>query len=150
MFLVYNKNSSNIQGIIMGCDLHAYAEKNVDGKWELVPEVEIFVDRNYFLFEFLAGVRSYIGIKPIVKPRGIPKNASKSTSESYKEWGMDAHTPSWLTLEELLEFDYEKMINNQRMGQKGSYKEFLGHEFFEDLETMKKEGIERIVFWFDN
>ena len=90
----------------MGCDIHTYAEKkSKDGKWELIPTVELFSERNYFLFELLAGVRSYVGLKPIASPRGIPKDVSESTRESCNEWGEDGHTPSWLSLEELLEFD---------------------------------------------
>jgi len=31
-----------------------------------------------------------------------------------------------------------------------TYRELLGDEYFEELERLKKAGVERIIFWFDN
>jgi hypothetical protein len=75
----------------MGCDIHCYAEKLKDGKWEQITgfvsdwydkESNYFsseefknskspIDRrDYQLFAMLAGVRNNYRIRPIAEPRG--------------------------------------------------------------------------------
>lgn len=153
----------------MGCDIHAYAERrNEQGEWELVPG-EVFDFRSYGIFAFLAGVRNYSAITPIAPARDFPEQASKEVTAWYKAWGCDAHTPSWLTLEELLAFDYWAQMEDRRCvrqmslnswsggktcepgeGRVESYREFLGDGFIEELQSLAARGAERIVFWFDN
>lgn len=135
----------------MGCDIHIYAEKKDDsGNWQSIPRFELFQDRNYVAFSFFAGVRNSSEIKPISKPRGIPEDASKTALKSFKKWGDDAHTPSWLSLEELMAFNYDKKVFDTTDPRHGTYRDFLEADFFSDLEKMKEKGVERIVFWFDN
>lgn len=78
---------------------------------------------------------------------------------AYERWGCDGHSASWLSLKELLEFDYDQIFEDRRnggytcepgKGELTTYKEFLGEGFFEDLEKLKNSGADRIVFWFDN
>ena len=155
----------------MGCDIHCYAErKNENGKFEVVslPD-EPFGWRSYGMFDFLAGVRAYSAITPISEPRGIPNDVSPVVKTEYESWDADAHTPSWLSVKELAEFDYEQQTEDRRyMKQIGpnawdggqtcgpgegslmTYREFLGQKFFEDLQKLKDVGAERIIFWFDN
>lgn len=120
----------------MGCDIHLYVEKKKNGKWVSaqglvkdedgnldVPYPDIlFDDRNYELFAFLAGVRDYWG-NQYFKPKGFPKNASEEIKKIYKRWGLDAHTPSYLTLKELKSVNWEdKMIKESGKMDKKQWK----------------------------
>jgi hypothetical protein len=83
--------------------------------------------------------------------------------------GFDYHSASWLYVSELLEFDYDTPMEDRRVarqmpsgilnggctcepgeGEKMTFREFLGPAFFDDLEKLKAEGADRVVFWFDN
>lgn len=74
---------------------------------------EPFDCRNYDLFAALAGVRNgrgfagvYTGepLKPIAEPRGVPDDADPRTVKYLS----DEHTPSWLTLTEILDYDWDQ------------------------------------------
>ena len=131
----------------MGCDIHCWAEKRVDGKWLLVTpqkgdaswsefynerfhdyvsetdcvrsQARIDFGRNYDAFAILADVRNgrgFAGIKtgdgfrPILaERRGWPEDRSAQLDEEQID-----HSPSWLTLRELNEYDW-----TQRTGQLG-------------------------------
>lgn len=108
----------------MGCDIHLFVERLIDGKWCHVPAPECwdndklelvasaaevpswarswFSDRNYNLFSWLAGVRDY-GEKntPLAKPRGVPGNASLEVRRERRRWGVDGHSGSRFTVAEL-------------------------------------------------
>jgi len=138
----------------MGCDIHATLEYD---KWKLKrPEdshdwwafaKDIDIDRGYYFFGILAGVRND-EINSIAPPRGVPTNASFEFKQEYEDWGADAHTPSWVTFEELrawkhttpkLEFDPEKDMKEQ--------------DFYKVMEMLaERYGDEnvRLVFFFDN
>jgi len=111
----------------MGCDIHTRVEyfttvngeqawfdgdhyvrnKYFDGKDEWEDEltvVDIYNGRNYALFSTLAGVRNYGDTEIIDEPRGIPSDANKFIKADYERWGCDAHTPSWFTLKELIDY----------------------------------------------
>jgi len=114
----------------MGCDIHFYVEKKVEGKWVSAdtfkeekdgPETyyhqttEFYGDRNYNLFAILADVRNGRGFAgcetgegfvPISQPRGFPRNVSKETQRASDGMGADGHSHSWLTLRELLDYDW--------------------------------------------
>ncbi len=108
----------------MGCDIHLFVERLVDGKWCHVPApdrwdndklalvasaAEVpswarswFGDRNYNLFSWLAGVRNDGGKNtPLAKPRGVPRNASIEVRRERRRWGVDAHSASRFTVAEL-------------------------------------------------
>lgn len=134
----------------MGCDIHCWAEKRVEGKWVLVTpqkgdaswsefynekmsamdwesendaslhKARVDIGRNYDAFAILAdvrngrgfaGVKTGDGFRPILaERRGWPKDRSPLLeSEDAIE-----HSPSWLTLRELNEYDW-----TQRTGQLG-------------------------------
>ena len=109
----------------MGCDIHVYMEKKqtVNGvkkwtdfnNWNINPYYNsskyekdeyiinsIYDGRNYELFGILAGVRCMTD--PIVDPRGMPSNVSDYIKKAYDGWGSDAHTPSYFTVRELLDY----------------------------------------------
>jgi hypothetical protein len=80
------------------------------------------------------------------------------------------HSESWLTVEELTTFDYDRTFEDRdpiidiggtpcyeegledamHRRRMKTYREFLGPEFLSLLDTLKAAGIERVVFWFDN
>jgi hypothetical protein len=100
----------------MGCDIHLYKEKKVNGVWVTadefvkeysdepanVPWEKRYTYRDYDLFGFLCeGVRRN---NPYAfKPRGIPFNVSLEVNTIYKVWGPDSHGSSYLNLSELKE-----------------------------------------------
>ncbi len=96
----------------MGCDIHMYVEvydektdtwhhaQPTSGKPKEVPYSErLYTDRDYALFGMLAGVRCP-GLSVFVE-RGFPDDASDFVEKEFTRWGSDAHTPSYLNLEEL-------------------------------------------------
>ena len=128
-----------------------------------------FDRRSYSLFSFLADVRQRDNIKPISEPKGLPEDSGVLNSpleepEEYVYYGYDngtAHTEgeriecdinyhslTYLTLKELIEFNYDKKATEEK-----TYREYLGVLFFQELEILKTLGdpdYVRIIFWFDN
>lgn len=158
---------------------------------------EPFGWRSYSIFGFLADVRNYSHCKPISKPKGLPQdseylntkldepqnysyygydNGTAYTNKGEIECDADYHSLSWLSLKELLDFDYEqtfwdrrisrttimpnggKLIDGAALAEEGegqtiTYREHLGEGFFKDLDVLKTLGQPedvRVVFWFDN
>ncbi len=154
----------------MGCDIHCRAEKrDTSGQWVAVGVREPFDWRQYGLFAWLANVRNYSDVPPLAEPKGVPGDASRSTLEDISSWDGDGHSHSWHDLATLMAFDYEQLVEDRRItvqtgpnswnggatsapggGKTMTYREFLGPKYFEELERLKAEGVDRIVFWFDN
>lgn len=175
----------------MGCDIHCFAEmRDIEtNQWEKVGDAFTLDDydkkrlgkdkgnrpfdwRSYSMFAFLADVRNYDHCEPLSQPKGIPDNVCKEIGEEYEEWGCDAHSASYFTAKELLDFNYDKTFWNRRitkqtapnvyngasLAEEGeginlTYRENLGEMFFIHLEELKSLGEPedvRIVFWFDN
>lgn len=169
----------------MGCDIHCsfYREDPSEFVEISAPIVEdsrykyeVFDRRSYALFGFLADVRNYSAVKPISQARGLPEWYIKERYIKelkvidkpewfYYEPELDRiycgyHSHSWLTVKELLEFDYEQEIEDRRdydnetcevgQGAKMSYMEFLGEYYFKELALLENVGCTYIVFWFDN
>jgi len=177
----------------MGCDIHSFAERKANNKWEKVKDFfsldgwekeyykkektdSPFYWRGYSMFAFLADVRNYDCCEPISEPRGLPDDVCAEIEEEHEDWGIDAHSCSYLTLKELLDFDYEKVSWNRRIsrttynknggsftngaalaeegeGTNVTYRENLGEFFFTHLKELQELGSPddvRIVFWFDN
>lgn len=155
----------------MGCDIHLHAQRNKEGNWETI-EVEnrlSILDRNYKVFAFLAGVRNYSEILPISEPRGLPGDYLESTDSWLNLNHPDIHSTSYLSISELLSFDYDQTIEDRRCtrvsrtgildggctcdpgeGRMTTYRDYLGENYFKDLKSLKDAGVERIVFGFDN
>jgi hypothetical protein len=150
------------------CDLHCYAEKRIDAGWQPLP-ASFFGNRDYAVFGFLANVRNYAMATPVAAPRGLPDDASSTVRKLYYNLGDDAHTASWLSVTELLEFDYDQAVEDRTEsgsatstpwrglrtcapgeGRVTTYRRLLGAAYFEELERLHQDGADRIVFWFDN
>lgn len=113
----------------MGCDIHMCVEvkRNINGveKWvsadhfslnpyydgidtdeERYRVVGLFTDRNYGVFDCLAGVRSYRDGSPrIDNPRGVPGDAAVTTLGEIEKWDGDGHSHSYVTLSEVVQFN---------------------------------------------
>ena len=94
----------------------------------------VYNGRNYNLFAILANVRNGRGFAgcdtgdgfiPIDMPRGLPIDVSPQVDNESNGWGVDGHSHSWFTLEELLEYDWEgkKTKHRGRVGE-NDYKIF--------------------------
>jgi hypothetical protein len=138
----------------MGCDIHGHFEIKVRGRWlhYNMPRIE----RNYRLFGRMAGVRG--DEKPIVEPRGLPKDMSEITKLEYEWWGVDAHTSSWFNAEEIAEIiEYHESLVEPSQRYKIAHEEWFyldgnGWDGFLKYRKDYPEEIEdiRFIFWFDN
>lgn len=128
--------------------------------------------------EWLNAVSKYAYTKNPMNGEDIPIS-EQDTNRRDIEQDFNYHSLSHLYLKELLDFDYESTLEDRKessvfkskdgntvmMGSifnstvpKGdgvikTYREFLGDNFFKELERMKQlgePGNVRIVFWFDN
>lgn len=170
----------------MGCDIHIFTEVKKENNWELFKE-DFFTDsynsdnkekspfkwRSYGVFAFLADVRNYSAIKGFKCKFELPEDCSQEVLKEYEYWEIDAHSCSWLTAKELIDFDYSKTLNDRRVtrqispnifngaitgteqeGTLKTYSEFLGDLFMKQIEELKilldKYEDVRLVFWFDN
>jgi hypothetical protein len=142
----------------MGCDIHFYVEKKVEGKWQPVKgpnrwykkfdgegrlslEGWAYSGRNYSLFALLADVRSYGEENAIDDPRGVPNDMSDTLEEAYQRWDGDGHSHSYFTVSELKEHETELESVSPGFGM-----------IIQKLETLSEGDPDnvRTVFWFDN
>lgn len=167
----------------MGCDIHMHVEFKksnwtndigwkcgdyftivdpTDPKCE--PEyVGLCENRNYDLFAVLADVRNYGDFKCISSPRGLPDDVTDYVEKAYEEWSFDAHSTSYLTMREIVEFhEAEKPTNMfgryileplierlvRRADELYILYDFEAHD--PTPSALRKMEDIRIVFWFDN
>jgi hypothetical protein len=130
----------------MGTDIHMGIEVKRDGEWEpsrivknrwyspkypeecpeMVPESP-YDNRNYTVFSILADVRNGRGFAgcdtgdrfvPISKPKGFPEDMHHLTIHAAN----GDHTPSWLTLKELKDYDWNQETNLRGFVQEEQFK----------------------------
>jgi hypothetical protein len=74
--------------------------------------------RSYYTFSILAdvrngsgfaGVRTGDGFVPIADPRGVPSDSSEDYLGEVTKWGFDGHSHSWLTLKEILDYNWDQV-----------------------------------------
>lgn len=110
----------------MGCDIHVFVERKIDGEWQSLDkweqdddycyvENEIFSDRNYQFFPFLGDARNSDSIQPIAAHRGTPEVVSAPVKKYMDYYGCDLHSKSWISFRELLEADWDQEFNMTRM-----------------------------------
>lgn len=95
----------------MGCGIHVVVEtKGKRGAWSFKEKLPL--SRNYDLFAILANVRNRMWSKPkdtlvfISAPKGVPPDVSKRSQKALSD--EDYHSHSYLTLRELVEFDWNR------------------------------------------
>ncbi|WP_139997451.1 hypothetical protein [Paenibacillus paridis] len=152
----------------MGTDIHVYIEQRINkdqtewisvDEWLYTPylggvgvQKHLWEDRNYLLFAILADVRNRYNIHPISLPKGLPDNASPEVKNQSDIENEDAHTRSWLTLKELLEYDWMQKMeddNNEMFSLEALVIPFV-NEFIPRLSEIGEPENVRMVFWFDN
>lgn len=164
----------------MGCDIHMYVEYRRNGDWKngdyfmldnpdaIKPKrkrMELYDARNYDLFAVLANVRNYDLREYIDDPRGLPDDVTYYVEHEYEDWGWDAHSCSYFTLQELIDFDEEHEPRSilgrhilrpliDRLKQRADELRLI-YDFEWDREQSTQELRDkanniRIVFWFDN
>lgn len=136
----------------MGCDIHPFLEKKIDGKWQAVGEMnqwgsleeyEPLSDRDYYLFSILAGVRNHHSLTPIAPPKGLPDDMSPEVERLAVYWEDCAHNESWLSYNELDSHDYDQYEYENW--------EVIEKKVIPDMQEIMKEVEDvRIVFWFDS
>ena len=147
----------------MGCDIHGYLERNLNNKWQFISFMPFDNYRTYGFYGFLADVRNYSMIEPIKSNKGFPNDCCGIINDAYKYWEDDMHNVGWIYIEDLINFDYTKIIEDRRIhgqtcaigeGKKMQLSEFLGASYFEILNKLKnyidEKAPVRLVFWFDN
>jgi len=108
----------------MGTDIRMYAEHRNNGRWQFIGEMlenecdtdgnypyypsGLYNVRNYSLFAILAGIRNELEepFEPIAPRRGIPPDLSPELSSWFASFHGYETYASWLTLEELVSFDW--------------------------------------------
>lgn len=118
-----------------------------------LPESDLLRARNYTRFAFLAGVSNWANIIPISPPRGLPDDASETVRQAQAKGR--GHAASWLTLDELLNFDYDRPLSFREDLRPpectaNTYRELLDDRFLSELRELQAIGAQRIVFWFDS
>jgi hypothetical protein len=137
-------------------------KSTIDLAWDRSDD-NLIRDRNYMWFAFLANVRNYSNCPFISSPRGLPSDLSDGLGNVIRFWDEirpgDAHSHSWLLVQELIEYDYSRRFTSKRSfdsrpdGTETSLCEFLGPRFFSHLETFRSLGDPwhtRLVFFLDN
>jgi len=151
----------------MGCDIHAYKEVKLKGKWHLYGESDI--SRRYGVFGLMAGVRAY-GDEDykLFEPKGLPSDVCPVTKAMSDHWDTDGHSHSYLTSDELVTLknklaDWDE--KKEEFYRTWYRKEFGDVESLNILDYHKERNGElcegdteprhpfqdvRLVFWFDN
>lgn len=110
----------------MGCDIHLYVERRENGKWITCDAWEgagddrgipykkrFYSERNYDLFAIFADVRNgrgFAGVKTGgALPRGVPDDCCTEYREASEAYGIDGHSHSWLTIAEIMAYDWTRM-----------------------------------------
>ena len=162
----------------MGCDIHMHVEyRKHNNNWECgdyfalqsgstleSPKyrfVELYGNRSYVLFSILADVRNGVGLDYISLPKGLPKDVTDFVREAYEWWDMDAHSCSYLSLKEMIDFrethageDYYMLdVIIERLRQRADELNLI-YDFEWSGRNHDKAYAQsskiRIVFWFDN
>jgi len=140
----------------MGCDIHGFIEVLEYHGWETIISLDLFLNRNYKMFGILADVRNNLGFTPIAPGRGLPYDASYWTRAKYEKWEADAHSATWMTLQEMLKYDWNEKLTFENPAETITPKDVLKEDprFELMIEIMKLlarkyRGV-RIVIWFDN
>lgn len=118
-----------------------------------------YSDRLYVVFAALAGVRNYAAsprvdgqaqpLAPIAEPRGLPADMSAETRDLIED-DMDGHSDTWLTLDEVLAYDWDQPITDDTevWPLRNNARVFL--ERMEQLRQLTAGDEVRLVFNFDN
>ena len=90
----------------------------------------------------MAGVR---GTEFLFKPKGIPDDISYDVKLEIERWGQDAHSHSWLSIDELWKVREKYMELNE-----GKPHKYLDAVLAMMTELEDENSTPRLFFFFDN
>jgi len=128
--------------------IHIEYKSRKKSRWAYAYEAD--GERNYSMFGILAGTRG--DGDALYDPRGLPKDVSPETLKAYKDFEEDAHTPSWLTTQELKEC-MDQVLKKTKLMYVQQVKKSLQpyYKIYETMKYFEDQGEPcRMVFWFDN
>ena len=133
----------------MGCDIHAYLEREIDGEWVLLGPCSALESRDYDFFSRIADVRTRdsneIGYDPI-EALGLPHSVSKGVQWHADRGGKEEHSHSYMGPCEMLAHkkaaDPEYVVGLWELG--------ITESEEEERSEIMIDAIYRVVFWFDN
>lgn len=155
----------------MGTDIHIHLEYRSHKTKKYHYHGELKGDRCYSIFNAMAGNEVRGGDDALFPLRGLPGDVTQATYKSYKDWGADAHHPSWLNTNEFAACIVEAYIRTNSLEEIQFRKEYedlfmklrllssiekddcqISYKRILDLMlSYEKDGEPcRIVFWFDN
>jgi hypothetical protein len=168
----------------MGCDIHMYVEyktkNNINREWRcgdcfrvdnpfaekpIIKRVDLYDERDYSLFAVLADVKNSNFFEYIAEPKGLPDDVTEYVRQEYTAWGVDAHSCSYFTLRELIEYHDEHKPKDalgyyilkpliDRLKRRADELDLIwdfewNNSLIGNVAHQKADNI-RIVFWFDN
>jgi hypothetical protein len=109
---------------------------------------EVYSERNYLLFGFLAGVR----FKEVqyFEARGLPSDVSPEIKKIFEKWGPDAHTPSYLPFEELNSVDWDNYTIKCFGYVSEEYQEIFERELAKPINKRNYILIEALIYYTDD
>jgi hypothetical protein len=169
-----------LQGSVMGCDIHMVLERQFDGVWvgintytyldkdavhisvykndEPVDPDHSYIgwkirDRNYEFFAGLAGVR---GDGP--DPLGVPDDASLLARAMISSWGMDGHSHTYIGAREFGSLYFRQREENVpdlvkiRMNDPTKFDERIASLLAIPFSISEHHSLDwyRLIIWFDN
>lgn len=145
-----------------GTEIHTWAERRVGDQYVAMP-IHPFDSQDYGVSAFLAGIRNYSAILPIAEGRGLPDDASETVLHLRNARHPDAHSVSWVSVEELAAYPYDTVFKDRRglkqvgftqttvtlpEGEETTVRDFLGPGYFADLNDLIERKADRVVLWF--
>ena len=159
----------------MGSDIRSCTEvRDAVGRWEYVPYFPFSGGRSYAVFGFIGGERNYSHSPVLASDRWVPKDATPKTRSLFldEDGPKGYHRVSWLSLREMLDYDYEQVFWDRRVakqtannvwdgaalaeegeGRHVTMREFLGPWYFDVLSVLRRFGAPedvRIIFGFSS
>jgi hypothetical protein len=110
-----------------------WPEQEID-KYNQPMTDQPYQGRNYDLFAILADVRNGYGFAgcdtgdgfiPISEPKGLPEDVSPEIQEESDSWDGDGHSHSYLTVKEVMEYDWSQTTKHRCFVQIDDYIEML-------------------------
>ena len=150
----------------MGWNLQAFPERTAGERHEIIPDLRVFAWRHCGMFGFLGGFENKIGIPALAEERGIPMGSILYEPFMTGEGVGDTFGTSWLSVRELLDFDYDatfvgtfRIVDEYEDGSfsyledagaatEMTFRRFLGPDFFVELDRLVAASADRVVLFY--
>lgn len=112
---------------------YEHLKDTASAHYEIPYQHRIYRGRNYGLFGILADVRWQCPYGPVALPKGVPSDCSYQTMGEIIRYGGDGHSHSYLTLQELENYNWDFRVKDSDNMKK------------EEFEKFKEENAEHIL-----